>query len=526
MQANLEKRKRVMARSMRLGHCVCNPRVPCPCPLFRERNVCTCAGESLPPAADGAAVRLTDYVRSAGCAGKISQKDLHRVLAAVPVMRDPRVLVGVATADDAGVFQLTPDTVVVQTVDVFTPNVDDAFTFGRIAACNSLSDVYAMGGRPVTALSVIGFPIHKLPHAVMAEILKGAVSVLEEAGTVLLGGHSLDDEEIKFGLAVTGLVAKDRVVTNAGAEAGDLLVLTKPLGTGIVSLAAQLGRASPAALAAAVASMTGLNRAAAEAMVKHGAHACTDVTGFGLLGHLYQVVQESGAGAEIWCDRLPLLPEVLAYAREGAFSGANERNAEYCEAAVRFDGDVPEELRAVLYDPQTSGGLLIALPASEAGRLVGTLCTAGVAHATVVGRVIESAEPVIRILPQAPQEEISRGGAEHAEEEVEVSKEDKPAEESCCGHDEAATGKPLEMFRGLLAAGLRPGAVDAVTKELIAVALSLAVHCEACARIHIKKAKSMGISKAEIEECAALAAGFGGCRTLMLWQELESEVRT
>ncbi|MEI6218840.1 MAG: selenide, water dikinase SelD, partial [bacterium] len=198
----MEKRKRVMARSIKLGHCVCDPRKPCPCPLLKEKNVCTCAGERVQSGKASGRVRLTDYVRSAGCASKIGQKDLHAVLAGLPVVQDPRILVGMATADDAGVFKLASGVTVVQTVDVFTPGVDDPYLFGRIAACNSLSDVYAMGGTPVTALSIIGFPIEKLPHAVMSDILRGGMDTLKEAGTILLGGHSINDEEIKFGFAV------------------------------------------------------------------------------------------------------------------------------------------------------------------------------------------------------------------------------------------------------------------------------------------------------------------------------------
>ncbi|MDD5706686.1 MAG: selenide, water dikinase SelD, partial [Kiritimatiellae bacterium] len=192
----MRKRQRVMARSIKLGHCVCDPAKPCPCPVFHKHGVCMCAGEHLPSAADAGAVRLTRHVRSAGCASKIGQQDLHAVLATLPPVSDPRLLVGTATADDAGVFELQPGLLIVQTVDVFTPGVDDPFLFGRIAGCNSLSDVYAMGGRPVTALSVIGFPIYSLPHSAMSEILRGGMDALAEAGAVLLGGHSLNDEEV------------------------------------------------------------------------------------------------------------------------------------------------------------------------------------------------------------------------------------------------------------------------------------------------------------------------------------------
>ena len=291
-----------------------------------------------------------------GCASKIGQKDLHKVLDMLPVVNDSRLIVGTATADDAGVFELTPDVTIVQTVDVFTPGVDDPFLFGRIAACNSLSDVYAMGGKPVTALSVIGFPIYSLSHEVMADIIKGGMEVLSEAGAILLGGHSINDEEIKFGFAVTGMIGKTGIITNAGARPGDSLVLTKPLGTGIISLASQIDRAPPGSVEAITLSMSTLNRPASEIMVRHGATACTDVTGFGLLGHLCHIVSASNVTAEIWYDCLPMFAGVRECAEQGMFSGANERNAEFSLDVTTFEDGISDEMKAVLFDAQTSGG--------------------------------------------------------------------------------------------------------------------------------------------------------------------------
>ncbi|HOW96587.1 MAG TPA: selenide, water dikinase SelD [Kiritimatiellia bacterium] len=394
---NAEKRRQVMGRSIKLGHCVCNPKLPCPCPTFKEKDTCLCAGEHVPADPAAPAARLTEHVRSAGCSGKISQKDLHAVLSRLPKIDDPRVLVGLSTGDDAGVYELTPDLLLVQTVDVFTPVVDDPFTFGRIAACNSLSDVYAMGGRPLTALSIVGFPIHVLPGTALSEILRGGMSVLQEAGATLLGGHSLDDEEVKAGFAVTGLVKREQLAANSGARPGDALILTKPLGTGIITLATQLGRASDAARAAAAASMTTLNKSAAEIMVRHGAHACTDVTGFGLLGHLARVVRESGVTAEIRADALPLLPDVLGLAAAGVFSGANERNAEYSADITDIESGVPAPLRALLFDAQTSGGLLIALPADRAEAALAEMRAAGLAQAALIGRITEASDGQIRV---------------------------------------------------------------------------------------------------------------------------------
>ncbi|MBT3191751.1 MAG: selenide, water dikinase SelD [Verrucomicrobia bacterium] len=340
---------------------------------------------------------MTDFVRSAGCASKIGQKDLHKVLNMLPKIEDPRLLVGTSTADDAGVFKLTDAVTLVQTVDVFTPGIDDPYRFGRIAACNSLSDVYAMGGKPLTALSVIGFPIYSLPHEVMAEILRGGMDVLTEAGAVMLGGHSINDEELKFGLAVTGVIDSDKIMTNAKAQPGDALVLTKPLGTGIISLAHKIGKAPEATMEAVTDSMATLNRTAAELMVSAGAHACTDVTGFGLLGHLGQMVAESGVTAEIFCEKLPMFDGVLEYATEGTYSGANERNAEYVEERLVFVDEVPEAMRAVLFDAQTSGGLLVAIPQEAAQAYVDQLHEAEVPAATIIGCITGASEGKIRL---------------------------------------------------------------------------------------------------------------------------------
>jgi selenide, water dikinase len=470
-------------------------------------------------------VRLTDYVRSAGCASKIGQKDLHEVLKSLPAVQDPRLLVGMATADDAGVFKLASGVTIVQTVDVFTPGVDDAYTFGRIAACNSLSDVYAMGGTPITALSIIGFPIYSLPHEVMTEILRGGMAVLKEAGTILLGGHSINDEEIKFGFAVTGVVKESDIVTNAGARPGDVLVLTKPLGTGIVSLASQIGKASPESVSAITKSMTTLNRTAAEIMVKHGATACTDITGFGLLGHLAQVVAESKVTVEIRSGDIPVFPGVLEYAEKGMFSGANERNAEYSASRTTFDTGVSEAMKAVLFDAQTSGGLLICVPQKKAVGMVKELRKRGVAIAAVVGRVLGKSDGKIEVRDQR-----SEVGSQEAKETVKVMKLEeekamsKKTEAKCCEHSGGSADGAIGKFEDFMGAALAPGAIDVVSKELMAISLGLAVHCVPCSKIHIKKALSMGIGKQEMEEAAALAIAFSGCRALMLWNELKKEL--
>lgn len=381
------KRKRIMSRSIRLGHCICNPKQPCPCDLFRARNVCLCAGERLEDAAER--VALTEFVENAGCASKISQADLKKVLAGLPAISDPRVLVSAATCDDAGVYKLDNGTALVQSVDVFTPCVDDAYTFGQIAAANSVSDIYAMGGTPLTALSIVGFPIETLSHKVMNQMLYGGITKMKEAGVVILGGHSIKDKEIKFGFAVTGLIHPELIITNDRAEPGDVLVLTKPLGTGIISFARQLGKASAKSLRAASRSMTELNKAAAEVMAEMRLRTATDITGFGLLGHLSEIARQSRVSVEIQADLVPVFDGVLDYVRRGLISGAVERNREYASRFVRNDGGVCEDLETVLYDPQTSGGLLIAVEESRSGALLKKLKARGVKYAGRIGRVVE-----------------------------------------------------------------------------------------------------------------------------------------
>ncbi len=392
---DLAKRKRVMARSMRLGHCICNAKKSCPCDVFREQDLCPCAGES----ADGQAgpVQLMSLVQSAGCASKIDKATLGRVLAGLPLFDDPRVLVGAPAGDDAGVYRLDGETALVQTVDVFSPSADDPYTFGQIAAANSLSDVYAMGGRPITALSIVGFPLHTLPTDALHEILRGGVDKMAEAGVAVIGGHSINDAEVKAGFAVTGLIHPERIATNAAARPGDCLILTKPLGTGIVSFAAQIGRAPAGATEAAARSMAALNRDAARLMIECNAHACTDVTGFGLMGHLGAMAAASGVDVEIVWDDLPLLPGVLECLAEGIASGAVERNRESSGGCLVAGDDVQPAMLDLCFDPQTSGGLLIAVPASSADDLLGRLHAAGVAEAAAIGKVVGAGAGRVRL---------------------------------------------------------------------------------------------------------------------------------
>jgi selenide,water dikinase len=294
------------------------------------------------------------------------------VLGALRPNRDPRVLVDYATGDDAGVFRLDAANALVQTVDFFTPVVDDPYAYGAIAAANALSDVYAMGGAPLTALSIAGFPERDFPPEWAAAIVRGGADKLAEAGCLLLGGHSVRDAEIKFGYAVTGRVDPERMLTNAGARAGDALLLTKPLGTGVVATALKAGAAAPEAVAAATASMSALNRAAAEAAVRHALRGATDVTGFGLVGHALGLARQSRVSLELELQALPLLPGALELAPGFEPGGLKANRREY--AAELDDRAAPDAARrALIYDPQTSGGLLLAAPATRADALLAEL---------------------------------------------------------------------------------------------------------------------------------------------------------
>ena len=313
---------------------------------------------------------------------------LDKVLATVPRWADANVLVGFDTADDAGVYKLTPELALVQTLDFFTPIVDDPYTFGAIAAANSLSDVYAMGGRPISALSILAYPA-KGDMDDLAAILKGGAEKMHEASCSILGGHSVNDEEVKFGYSVTGTVHPSRVKANAGARAGDALVFTKRLGTGVIGTALKRGIAREQDVAEATASMLTLNRAACEEMLRFDVGGCTDVTGFGLIGHAREMAIASGVTLEIESDALRFLPGAVEYARAGAVPAGLKNNREFAECAVEMARELPRDIEDLLYDPQTSGGLLYTLPEGEAAKLSG---------AWRVGRVLPRSGKAIRII--------------------------------------------------------------------------------------------------------------------------------
>jgi len=314
----------------------------------------------------------------------------------------PDLLVGLEQIDDAGVYRLSPDLALIQTVDFFTPIVDDPFDFGRIAAVNALSDVYAMGGTPRTALNLVGFPVKKMEIDVLREILRGGLEVLKEAGVVLMGGHSVEDDELKYGLAVTGFVHPDRFFTKQGIRPGDELVLTKPLGTGVLATAVKAGLAPPEAVEAMTRSMVTLNREASEAAKDFHVHACTDVTGFGLLGHLAEMVAACGISVEIRASA----PEILPWAEEAAGMGMIPAgcyaNKEFRSCMVEVDPGVAPEKVDLLFDPQTSGGLLLALPREEVRAYEEALEKRG-GKAVPVGRAFKPEDPLragkILVLP-------------------------------------------------------------------------------------------------------------------------------
>lgn len=310
------------------------------------------------------------------------------MLRGLPKIHDPNVLVGTETADDAGVYRLTDDLAIVQTLDFFPPVVDDPFVYGQIAAANAISDIYAMGGTPKTALNLVGFPDDKLPLTLLGEILRGGAERAKEAGCVIIGGHTVRDVEIKYGMAVTGVVHPQRILTNAAARPGDKLVLTKPLGTGFITTAHKANDCPAEALDAAIRGMIQLNKAGCDAMLEVGVHAATDVTGFGLAGHAYEMAQGSGVTLVIDLERLPLLPRVGDLVRKGYFTRASGTNETFVAPGLRLEGKPDPVRRAVFYDAQTSGGLVICVSGDRAEDLVKACISKGTLTAAIIGEVI------------------------------------------------------------------------------------------------------------------------------------------
>lgn len=546
-----EKRQRVMGRSLALGHCVCDPQKPCPCPMFKERDVCECAGESLPPPPSGE-IRLTRHVRAAGCASKISKKVLHEVLAGLPEIPDPRVIIGRSAGDDAGVIMIDEKIATILTVDVFSPSVDDPYTFGQIAAANSLSDIYAMGGVPQSALSIIGFPVHTLPPEVMREILRGGIDKMAEAGIGVIGGHSINDEEIKCGFAVIGTAAPQEVKANHGARIGDMLVLTKPLGTGITAFAAQIGRAGAQEVAEISRSMCELNRTAAELMRVHHARAATDVTGFSLLGHLAEIVRRSKVCVELDFSKIPLFSGVERLAGQDAFPGAVERNRESVPAKMLDFGQLPQKAQNVLFGPETSGGLLVCLSPADAEGFIAQMRAQG-KTAAIIGKVcapcedglirvrasgdlaayadkpaktaqnITAAQPAVTHTAPAADSACCAGATAPAVPQS-AAADDTP---SCCAQGQATRVDTLlpppaaaAEFKGYMAAASAPRTLGQKVTKLIALALSVSHKCGPCVKINVDACRKAGATSEEIAQAIAQGIAFGGATAAMFYNEL------
>jgi len=302
---------------------------------------------------------------------------------------DANLIVGLDRADDAGVYRVSDDLALIQTVDFFTPIVDDPYWFGQIAAANALSDVYAMGGVPKTAMNIVGFPVKEMDISILRQIIQGGLDKIKEAEVVMVGGHSLEDSELKYGLSVTGFVHPQKVLTKNNLGSGDALILTKPLGTGVINTAIKGGLASQEITRKVTLMMAALNRDAGEVMQRYSVHACTDITGFGLLGHLAEMVTDSGLGIRLEAQRIPILPEAIEYAAMGLMPAGAFKNKEFRIGMVEFSTSVDPVVRDVLFDPQTSGGLLICVDRDQVEDLISDLIRKGISEAGVIGEVIE-----------------------------------------------------------------------------------------------------------------------------------------
>lgn len=338
-------------------------------------------------------IKLTGFTKFSGCGAKLGPGLLDKALCELSQPEFPELLVDYRNSDDGGIWRINDETALVQTVDFFPPIVDDPFDFGRIAASNALSDIYAMGGRPITAMSIVAFPTEKAEISVLRDIMAGALDALKEAGAALVGGHSIKDDELKFGLSVTGLIHPDRILRNNRPRPGDVLILTKPLGTGCINRALKEGKASERAVKAAISSMSALNKRAAEILSGFDLSACTDVTGFGLAGHACEIITGSGCGIQIRLSDLKTLPDAISYIEAGLVPGGTLANREYREKWMSGDGRANEDYLNLVFDPQTSGGLLAAVKPTEAEGAVTQLRNSGIA-AFAFGEVVSGDETV------------------------------------------------------------------------------------------------------------------------------------
>ena len=525
-----------MERSMRLGHCICDPRRPCPCDVFRDQDICPCAGER-PDPVDLSQLKLTGLVRNAGCASKISPADLEAVLTRLPAVNDPAVISGLAAADDAAIYRIADNLCLVQTVDVFTPCVDDPHLFGRICAANCLSDIYAMGGEPRTALSILAFPSETLDGEIMYRMLAGAMETLGQAGVALIGGHSIKDDEIKLGFAITGLIDPAVAAALETPHAGDVLVLTKPLGTGVLAFCEQVGRGNAPGMAAAASAMATLNKAAAEAMKAAGASACTDVTGFGLFGHLIRMARQSHLTAQVFADALPAFDGAVEAFSEGIIPGAVERNREFLGDAMQVAPAVDEALVHLGCDAQTSGGLLIAIAPTRLEKLHEALAQRGV-DAFVIGKFVGPSDGQIQLTNSAaeaargrphPREAMNAQPADvgvRGPSTMNTSSPSDPHQPGCCANIFEAKPGPAgsaaetqKAFGALMRSVQTAGALSEKAKELILFSLVLQSRCHPCFDTHYQKARELGITQAELDEAAWCAIAMGGAPVRMFYQE-------
>ena len=525
MKIDMAKRRRVMERSRLLGHCICDPKRSCPCDVFTNAGFCPCAGERPEPVALGD-IKLTHLVRNAGCASKIPAAELDALLNRLPPVTDPDVICGLSAGDDAAIYRIANGLHLVQTVDVFTPCVDEPHLFGRICAANCLSDIYAMGGVPRTALSVVAFPSESLPGEVLYQMLAGAMETLADARVALVGGHSVKDEEIKLGFAITGLIDPKIAAALERPQPGDLLVLTKPLGTGLLAFADRIGRGHPAGLAAAQQSMAELNRAAAEAMREAGASACTDITGFGLFGHLIRMMRQNRLTAHVFAEALPAFPGALEALREGIIPGAIERNREYVGTDLIVEPSVEEARLHLGFDPQTSGGLLIAIPEGRWEQLRDSLSARGV-RGVVIGEVRgeSSGQIVLQSGGRIPQDAPASSLPDPVEG---VAPEPSTPPGPCCAAAQidlakatpaGSTAETQRAFGSFMRAVQAPGALSEKTKELILFGLVLQSRCAPCFDAHLEAARRLEITQTELDEVAWCAIALGGAPVRMFYEE-------
>lgn len=341
--------------------------------------------------------RLSQTVEAGGCSAKLSPQQLEDILKQVPVKESPNVVVSSKTHDDAGIISLPSGEYLIQTTDFFPPMVDDPFVFGEVAAANALSDVYAMGGKPICAMSLVMFPSQSMDSQILVNMLKGGTKKVEEAGATIIGGHTIDDEPLKYGLAVTGIIKPENLVTNSGAKPGDLLILTKALGTAILTGARKVGLITEKDVQPAIEVMTMLNKTGAEIMVKAGVKAATDITGFGLLGHAYRLASASNVTFRIETKSVPALPGAIDLIKKGGIPGGSMRNLEFVRKHIVFLPSLKDERKWLTLDPQTSGGLLMSVSPVKANKLLSDLQNAGLKDASIIGEVFPAGQKSVLI---------------------------------------------------------------------------------------------------------------------------------